>query len=111
MLKNQRPASKPEINIGDLVFVQYHTSKSFQPRFKKDFGVVGIKGNSIEIKNNHGLLSTFYITDVRKMIMAEKFKELLPNFKKFRRKGKLCIDPDLFKDLGWTLELRSTKSD
>ena len=66
MIKNQGPASKPDINIGDLVLVLDHTSKSFQPRFKGDFRVVGIKGNSVEVKNNYGLLSTFHIRNVHR---------------------------------------------
>ena len=100
----KKPVSKPDIDIGDLVLVCDHTSKSFQPRFKEDFRVVSIKGNSVEVKNNHRLLSTFHITDIWKMTMAEKVEELLPNFKKFGRKGKLCMNPDLFEDLGWTLD-------
>ena len=62
--------------------------------------MVGIKGNTVDIKNNHGLLSTFHITDVRKTTMAKKVKELLPDFNKFGRKRKLCLDPELFEDLG-----------
>ena len=104
MLKIQRPINKPEINIGDLVLIHDHTSKSFQPRFKEDYRVVSIKGNTIEVKNNHGLMSTFHITDIKKMTMAEKVNELLPDLRKFGRKGKLCMDPDLFKHLEWTLD-------
>ena len=37
MFKSQRPINKCEVNIGDLVLVGDHTSKSFQPRFKEDF--------------------------------------------------------------------------
>ena len=36
--------------------------------------------------------------------MADKVKELLPNFKKFGRKGKLAMEPYLFQDLGWTVD-------
>ena len=36
--------------------------------------------------------------------MAEKVEELLPDFKNFGRKGKLCMNLDLFEDLGWTLD-------
>ena len=74
MLKNQRPVKQPEINDADLVLVGDHTPKSFQLHFKEDFWVVGIKGNSVEIKNNHGLLSTYHITDARKTTMAEKLE-------------------------------------
>ena len=88
----------------NLVLIWDHTSKSFQPRFKEDFRVVGIKGSAVEVKKNHGLLSTFHITDVRKTTVAEKVEELLQDFKKFGRKGKLCLDPELFEDLGWTLD-------
>ena len=66
--------------------------------------MVSIKGNAVEVKNNYGLLSTFHITDVRKTTMAEKVKGPLPNFKKFGRKGKLCMNPELFEDLGWTVD-------
>ena len=52
MLKNQGLVKQPEINIGDLILMRDHTSKSFQPHFKEDFRVVGIKGNSVEVKNN-----------------------------------------------------------
>ena len=57
MIKNQGPVSKPDINIGDLVLVHDHTLKSFQPRFKEDFRFVSIKGNSVEVKTNQGLLN------------------------------------------------------
>ena len=82
MIKNQRPVSKPEVKISNLVLVHDHISKSFQPRFNKDFRVVSIKGN----------------TDVQKTTMAEEVKELLPNFNKFGRRGKLCMNLDLFED-------------
>ena len=87
MIKNQRPVSKQEIVIGNLVLVCDHTSKSFQPRFKEDFRVVGIKGNTVEVKNNHGLLSTFHSTDVRKTTMAEKSKNYSLTLKKLEGKG------------------------
>ena len=38
------------------------------------------------------------------MTMAEKIEETLPDFKTFGRKGNECMNPDLFKDLGWTLD-------
>ena len=44
--------------------------------------MVSIKGNSVDIKNNHGLPSIYHITDVRKVTMAEKIEESLPDFKK-----------------------------
>ena len=36
--------------------------------------------------------------------MAEKVKEVLTDFKKFGRKGKLCMNTNLFGDLGCTLD-------
>ena len=104
MLKSQRPVNKPEINIGCLVLICNYTSRSFQPRFKEDFRMIDIKGNSIEVMNNHRLISTFHITDVRKATLAEKVDELPSDFRKFGRKGNLCMDPDLFKDLCWILD-------
>ena len=104
MIKNQGPVSKPDINIGDLVLVCDHTSKSFQPRFKEDFRVVSIKGNSVEVKNNHRLLPHFTSQMLGRLQWQRKSKNYFPNFKKFGRKGKLCMNPDLFEDLGWTLD-------
>ena len=36
--------------------------------------------------------------------MAEQIEKTLPDFKKFGRKRKLCMNPELLEDLGWTLD-------
>ena len=42
-IKGQSP--DPNINTGDLVLVQDHTSKSFMPKYKTDYRVIRVLGN------------------------------------------------------------------
>ena len=55
-LKYAREKRQPKVQIqsklkeGDLVLVQDHTAKAFQPRFKGNFRVVTQKGNQVKVK-------------------------------------------------------------
>ena len=46
VIEGQQPVKKPNIDVGDLVLVRDHTSKCFMPKYKVDFRVVCIQGNS-----------------------------------------------------------------
>ena len=58
----------------------------------------------VEVKDNNGKMSWFHISDVKKTDMITKLICQLPNYDAFRHKGRLNLDPERVKDLGWTLE-------
>ena len=101
MIEGQQPITKPEIAVGDLVLVRDHTSMYFMPKYKVDFWVVHIQGNKVKVKDNHGKLSWYHISDIKKTDMITNLMCQLPDVNAFGRKGRLSFDPECVKDLGW----------
>ena len=110
-MEDQKPVHDPKINTGDLVLVRDHTSKSFMPKYKKDYHVIRVLGNKVEVKDNNGKMSWFYISDVKKTDMITKLICQLPDYDAFGCKGSLNFNPERVKDLGWTLEDQAAKFD
>ena len=102
VIKGQQPVTKPDITVGNLVLVRDHTSKCFMPKYKVDFCVVHIEGNKIKVKDNHGKLGWYHISDVKKIDMITKLICQLPDVDTFGRKGRLSFDPEHVQDPGWT---------
>ena len=101
IIEDQKPVPNPKINTDDLVLVRDYTSKSFMPKYKADYCVLG---NKVEVKDNNGKMSWFHISDVKKTDMITKLICQLPDYDAFGCKGRLNFDPERVKDLGWTLE-------
>ena len=74
------------------------------PKYKTDYHVIRVHGNKVEVKDNNGKMSWFHISDVKKTDMITKLICQLPDYDAFRCKGRLNIDLERVKDLGWTLE-------
>ena len=74
------------------------------PKYKTDYCVIRVLGNKVEVKDNNGKMSWFYISDVKKTDMITKLICQLPDYDAFGHKGRLNFDPEIVKDLGWTLE-------
>ena len=49
------------------------------PKYKVDFRIVRILGNKVEVKDNHGKLSFFHISDIKKTDMITKLICQLPD--------------------------------
>ena len=82
-----QPSLKTDLAVGDLVLVRDHTSKTFMLKYKVDFRIVRILGNKVEVKDNHGKLSFYHISDIKKTDMITKLICQLPDHDAFRRRG------------------------
>ena len=102
VIEGQQPVKKPNIDVEDLVLVRDHISKYFMPKYKVDFRVVCIQGNTAEVKDNNGKLSWYHISDIKKTDMVTKLICQLPDVDVFGRTGRLSFDPECVKDLDWT---------
>ena len=80
--------------------VRDHASKCFMPKYKVDFRVVHIQGNKVEIKDNNGKLSWYYISDIKKWKRLQSYLSATRR-QCFWQKGRLSFDPDHVKDFGW----------
>ena len=101
VIEGQQPIKKASIDVRDLVLVRDHTSKCFMPKYKVDFRVVHIQGNKVEVKDNNGKLSWYHISDIKKTDMVTKLICQLPNVDAFGRTGRVSLNPEHVKDLGW----------
>ena len=72
VIEGQQPVTKPDIAVGNLLFVRDHTSKCFMAKYKVDFRVVYVQGNKVKVKDNNGKLSWYHISDVKKTDMVTK---------------------------------------
>ena len=102
VIEDQKPVPNPKISTGDLVLVRYDTRKLFVPKYKTDYHVIRVLGNKVEVKDNNGKMSWFYISDVKKTDMITKLICQLPDYDAFGHKGRLNFDPVRVKDLGWS---------
>ena len=93
---------EPKLKEGDLVLVKDHTAKPFQPRFKGNFRVIAQKGNQVEVRPLHGgETSKFYVTDIKKILLADQAIAQLPDYNQLGRLTKLRLNPKDIPDLGW----------
>ena len=82
-----QPSPKTDLAVGNLVLVRDHASKTFMPKYKVDFRIVRILGNKVEVKDNHGKLSFYHISDIKKTYMITKLICQLPDHDAFGRRG------------------------
>ena len=106
-----QPLLKTDLAVGDLVLIRDHASKTFMPKYKVDFRIVRILGNKVEVKDNHGKLSFYHISDIKKTDMITKLICQLPDHDAFERRGRLSFDPARVKDLGWDVKDQEHKFD
>ena len=59
---NQQP-SEPPLQAGDLILIKNHTAKSFEPKYKGNYGVVKIHGNNMEIRTSEAT-SQWYMSQM-----------------------------------------------
>ena len=101
----------PKLKEGDLVLVEDHTAKAFQPRFKGTHRVVSQKGNQVEIwPAEGGETIKFQVTDIKKIMPVDQAISQLPDYNKLGRLTRLRLNPKNIPDLDWQLasELNTT---
>ena len=90
------------ILVRDLVLMKDHTAKSFKPKYKEDYRVVQIYGtNALQVSDKRGKLHNVHITDVKRVIMTEKFAMQMKEIYNKGRTAKNLIPQGLLPDLGW----------
>ena len=67
-------------------------AKTFMPKYKVDFRIVRILGNKVEVKDNHGKLSFYHVSDIKKTDMITKLICQLPDHDAFGRRGRLSFE-------------------
>ena len=67
--------------------------------------MIRVLGNKVEVKDKNGKMTWFHISDVKKTDMITKLICQLPDYDAFGHKGRLRFDPEIVKDLGWTLNM------
>ena len=93
-----------KLQPGDTVLVQNHVRGPFDPKFIRDYRVISLKGNQVEVQPaNGGLTEMKHIKHVKYILPADKYINQLPNYSMFGRKTTLRINPDHIPDLYWKL--------
>ena len=93
------------ILVGDLVLMKDHAAKSFEPKYKDDFGVVQIYGtNALQVLDKQGKLHNVHITDIKKINMTEKIATQLKEIYNKGRTAKNLIPQGRIPDLGWNMD-------
>ena len=90
---------------GDLVTLCDHMAKAFKPRYKGEYRIVKMLGKiQVLLRNARGEEMKHHVTHIKKTNLVEKTVDKIPDFKKFGRATKLCLNPDIVPNLGWEYE-------
>ena len=87
---NQQPSVSP-VQAGDLILIKDHTAKSFQPQYKRNYRVVKVHGNNMEIRDYRGNISMVHVTDMKKITLMEQVADEYEQLGKEGRFSKKCI--------------------
>ena len=87
---------------GDLVTLHNHTAKAFDPKYKGEYRIVKMLGKTrVLLRNARGEEMKHHVTYIKKTNLVEETVGKIPDFKKFGREAKLCLNPDMVPNLGW----------
>ena len=98
---NQQP-SEPQLQAGDLILIKNHTTKSFEPKYKRNYRIVKIHGNNMEIWDFRGNISVVHVTDMKRTTLMEQVADDYEQLGKQGRFSKKCIQRGYIPDLNWT---------
>ena len=98
---NQQP-SEPQLQAGDLILIKNHTAKSFKPKYKGNYRIVKIHGNSMEIQDFRGNISMVHVTDMKRTTLTEQVADDYEQLGKQERFSKKCIPRGYIPDLNRT---------
>ena len=100
--QGQPPPTK--LQPGDTVLIQNHNKGPFDPKFIRDYIVVSLKGNQVEIQPTIGGPTEMkHVKHVKYVLPTDKYINKLPDYSGFGRKTTLRINPDQILDLHWKL--------
>ena len=93
-----------KLKEGDLVLINDHTAKAFQPCYVGNYRIVSFKGNQVEVHKTEGGNTTWvHLMDVKYILPVDNIITKLPDYQSFGRKTKLRLNPDRIPNLHWNL--------
>ena len=93
-----------KLKEGDLVLIQDHTAKAFQPHYVGNYRIVSFKGNQVEVRKTKGGNTTWvHLTDIKYILPVDNMITKLPDYQSFGRKTKLRLNLDRIPNLHWNL--------
>ena len=82
-----------------------HMAKAFDPKYKGEYRIVKMLGKTqVLLRNARGKEMKHHVTHIKKTKPVEETVGKIPDFKKFGRAAKLCLNPDMVLNLGWEYE-------
>ena len=90
---------------GNLVTLHDHIAKVFEPKYKGEYRIVKMLGKTqVLLRNARGEEMKHHVTHIKKTNPVEETVDKIPDFKKFGRTVKLCLNPYIVPNLGWEYE-------
>ena len=87
---------------GDTVLIKIHTAGPFDPRYIGDYCIVSFRGNQVKlIPSTGGRSKMEHISNIKYIMLAERYISQLPDYEIFGRQTKLHLNPKNIPDLSW----------
>ena len=87
---------------GDIVLIKNHTAGPFDSHYIGDYHIVSFKGNQIKLISSTGGKSKMeHISNIKYIMLAERYISQLPDYEIFGCQTKLCLNPRNMPDLSW----------
>ena len=87
---------------GDTVLIKNHTAGPFDPCYIGDYRIVPFKGNQVKlIPSTGGRSKMEHISNIKYIMLAERYIPQLPDYEIFGRQTKLHLNPKNIPDLSW----------
>ena len=95
----------PAFQPGDLVTLRDHTTRAFDPKYKREYRVIKFLGKTqVLLRNSKGEETKHHVAYLKKTNPVQETVGKIPDFKKFARAAKLQLNPDKVPDLKWEYE-------
>ena len=100
-MKKKSKVHPPTFTVGDMVLLHNHEAKSLEPRFKRYFRVIAIRGNQVHIIPREGGTSRWaHVTDVKYMLPVDAILDEMPSVS---HTGRPCTVPKSRAAVDYTL--------
>ena len=87
---------------GDTVLIKNHTAGPFDSGYIGDYYIVSFKGNQVElIPSTGGKSKMEHISNIKYIMLAERYISQLPDYEIFGQQTKLRLNPKNIPDLSW----------
>ena len=87
---------------GDTVLIKNHTAGPFDSCYIGDYRIVSFKGNQVElIPSTGGKSKMEHISNIKYIMLAERYIYQLPDYEIFGQQTKLHLNPKNIPDLSW----------